>query len=94
MPNFKGLVTFNFKQRLMDIKRLVELMQKKPYLLKMGKGLLARRYKTTESIVVRAKELSREKKIVKLPRVLILDIETAPMRAFVWKRWKENISLG
>ena len=77
----------------MDIKRLVELMQKKPYLLKMGKGLLARRYNTTESIVVRAKELSREKKVVKLPRVLILDIETAPMRAFVWKRWKENISL-
>ena len=28
-----------------------------------------------------------------LPKILIFDIETAPMQAFVWKRWKENISL-
>ena len=27
------------------------------------------------------------------PRILIFDIETAPMQAFVWKRFKENISL-
>lgn len=29
----------------------------------------------------------------KLPKILIFDIETAPMKAFVWKRFKENISL-
>lgn len=29
----------------------------------------------------------------KLPKILIFDIETAPMQAFVWKRFKENISL-
>ena len=29
----------------------------------------------------------------KLPKILIFDIETAPMQAFVWKRYKENISL-
>lgn len=28
-----------------------------------------------------------------LPKILIFDIETAPMMAFVWKRYKENISL-
>ena len=28
-----------------------------------------------------------------LPKILIFDIETAPMRAYVWKRYKENISL-
>lgn len=28
-----------------------------------------------------------------LPKILIFDIETAPMQAFVWKRFKENISL-
>jgi hypothetical protein len=26
-------------------------------------------------------------------KILLLDIETAPMKAYVWKRWKENISL-
>lgn len=28
-----------------------------------------------------------------LPKILIFDIETAPMQAFVWRRYKENISL-
>lgn len=29
----------------------------------------------------------------KLPKILIFDIETAPVRAFIWKLWKENISI-
>ena len=33
------------------------------------------------------------KKEAALPKILIFDIETAPMTAFVWKRYKENISL-
>lgn len=28
-----------------------------------------------------------------IPKILLFDIETAPMLAYVWKRWKENISL-
>ena len=28
-----------------------------------------------------------------MPKILIFDIETAPMSAFVWKRYKENVSL-
>lgn len=37
------------------------------------------------------KEMVNKK--VNLPKILIFDIETAPMQAFVWKRYKENISL-
>ena len=33
------------------------------------------------------------KKDAQLPKILIFDIETAPMSAFVWKRYKENVSL-
>lgn len=33
------------------------------------------------------------KKDNQMPKILIFDIETAPMQAFVWKRYKENISL-
>jgi len=29
----------------------------------------------------------------KQPKILIFDIETAPMRAYVWGRWKQNIHL-
>ena len=30
----------------------------------------------------------------KFPKVLLFDVETAPMRAYVWGRWKQNISLN
>ncbi len=30
----------------------------------------------------------------KLPKILVFDIETAPMRAYVWSRWKQNIHLA
>lgn len=33
------------------------------------------------------------KKSESMPKILIFDIETAPMSAYVWKRYKENISL-
>lgn len=33
------------------------------------------------------------KKDSQMPKILIFDIETAPMSAFVWKRYKENVSL-
>lgn len=33
------------------------------------------------------------KKDESLPKILVFDIETAPMQAFVWKRYKENVSL-
>ena len=33
------------------------------------------------------------KKESKLPKILVFDIETAPMAAYVWKRYKENVSL-
>lgn len=29
-----------------------------------------------------------------LPKILILDIETSPLRAYVWQLWKQNISLS
>ena len=41
--------------------------------------------------VEQLKEMVRKES--KLPKILIFDIETAPMQAFVWKRYKENVSL-
>lgn len=37
------------------------------------------------------KDYSKEK--LKTSNILILDIETAPLKAFVWSRWKQNIYL-
>lgn len=42
--------------------------------------------------ILRKKHL-RQETSRRFPKVLIFDIETAPMKAYVWQRWKENISL-
>lgn|SRR5574344_163361 len=62
--------------------------------LTQGKGLLAKRLKTSEESIVAAKarayrRLRSENKV----KILIFDVETAPMRAYVWGRWKQNVSL-
>lgn len=60
-----------------------------------GAGLLAKRLKTTPEIIKEAKRFIRNNKNPQVtpPKILILDLETAPMKAYVWRRWKENISL-
>lgn len=75
----------------MNIEELVTLMKQKPYLKKMGKGSISKRYHISPEDVVRAKNLLRTGK--QMPKVLIFDIETAPLKAYIWKLWKENIHL-
>ena len=74
----------------MDKNQFTQLLKEKPYLKRMGKGLLSKRYNISPEDIVSAKKSMYSQY---LPKVLILDIETAPMKAFIWKRWKENISL-
>lgn len=73
------------------------IVKAKPYLLKMGKGLISKRYNIPKSFVENArKEFSSNtppRENITTSKILILDIETSPMKAYVWKRWKENISL-
>lgn len=80
-----------------NIQTILTLFMEKPYLIKMGANKLAQMFKVRPEEVREARNsLKRKsKKIVEQykPKILIFDIETAPMRAYVWKRWKENISL-
>lgn len=79
------------KVEKMDLNQLVDLMKIKPYLLRMGKGVLSRRYNASQEDIVTAKNM------VKLgrhtPKVLLFDIETSPMRAYVWRLWKTDVHL-
>lgn len=81
----------------MNLEQLTKEFINKPYCLKQGKGYLARRYKTTTDIIVKAKNKAKSSlsspSAEKEVKILILDIETTPMQAYVWKRWKENVSL-
>lgn len=78
---------------------LVKKMTDKPYIIEMGKNKLARWFKCSPEEIVIAKKMAREvmvtelQETIKLPNILLLDIETAPIKAFVWRLWKENVSL-
>lgn len=79
----------------MNLEDLVILMRNKSYLLEMGAGKIANRYNVTRELVYKAKELAREAGVLhKLPKILLLDIETTPLEAYVWQTqvWKANVS--
>ena len=85
-----------------EIKRLVDAFLEKKYRLSMGKGSLATNLKTTEEAILIAKKEAykviksgvKYDTVKKLPKILIFDIETSPLEAYVYQKsvWKANIS--
>ena len=79
------------------IQKLLELFRNKPYYITQGAGIIAKRNKCSIEEVKKAKAIYYNNininKIKQVPRILIVDIETSPMKAFVWSRWKQNIYL-
>lgn len=75
---------------------VISIMEKKPYLLDMGAGKLSKIFKVPKNMIYEARRVVRNKKNIQSannPRILLFDIETAPMMAFIWKLWKENVGL-
>lgn len=88
----------------MSLEEVVEYMVKHPAALRMGSGKIANRTHSKRADVILAKSIAKSKihytglmepvvEQKKTPKILLFDIETSPMKAYVWKRWKENISL-
>lgn len=76
------------------IEKAYGLLKQKPYLATMGANTVAHRYGYSRQEVIEAKKLFCKKRSERIgPKILMVDIETAPIKAYVWKRWKENISL-
>jgi DNA polymerase elongation subunit (family B)/DNA-directed RNA polymerase subunit RPC12/RpoP len=77
----------------MKLDDLVILMENKSYMLNMGAGKLAKQYKTTKDNIYKAKEIVRTKNY-KFPKILLLDIETTPLEAYIWQTqvWKAHVS--
>ena len=85
---------------------LIQRMYEKPYMLEMGKGNLSKWFRLTKGEVQRAKLIVRNK--IKygvdynpsnhvnpsMPKILVFDLEISPLRAYVWGRWKQNVSLS
>ena len=80
----------------MELKEVVEKFREDPKRMRMGKYIRAKRYKCDPEDIVKARRIIREeinKRKINTPKILIFDIETSPMKAYVWKLWKEDINL-
>lgn len=82
----------------MEVEQIIEYMRIKPYTLKMGAGLLSKRLNASIADVKQAKHTiksSRGERNITLtvPKILLFDLEVSPMKAYVWERWRQNISL-
>ena len=76
------------------IEKVLSLFRKKSYLVIMGAKKVSTIYNVSIEDVIEARKIyHREKKKIKKANILIFDIETAPLRAYVWSRWKQNIYL-
>jgi len=84
----------------MELDKVVSIMRTRHYELNMGAGKLAKRYGTERENIYRAKEIIRAEKgidvkinKIRKPRILLFDLETTPLKAYVWRMWDQNISL-
>ena len=77
-----------------EIEKILKLFRKKKYLATMGAGSISKMYKVSIDGIREAKRIyHKEKNSIKEANILIFDIETAPLKAYVWSRWKQNIYL-
>lgn len=84
------------------VELLVEKMIARHYIIEMGKNKVARWFDCSPVDVIEARmkarkalslieEVEHKDDKIKLPNILILDIETAPIKAYVWSLWKQNV---
>lgn len=76
----------------MTREKFLQLMEERPYLRRMGKGKLSRRYKVNPEDVVWCREhLQGAKKSG--AKILLFDTETAPLAGWLFSRWDQNLGL-
>ena len=92
----------------MTKEEVIEVFNQKRFMLDMGAFKIANQLKTDVDIIREARAIVRKSlkegcsvssskdQIFKQDnqKILFLDIETAPLRAFVWSRWKQNVGLS
>jgi len=62
----------------------------KPGYLKKGKKWLSNKFNITEEDVEKAKQDMKSKHTAK---ILLLDIETSPLKSYTWGLWNQNVSI-
>lgn len=78
----------------MTIIEIAERLKRDKCLRKQGRSTIAKRLHCHVEDVDKARLYIKGLYKEGGPKVLLFDIETAPMRAYVWGRWNQNISLS
>ena len=84
----------------MNVSELLTLFKSKPYTVKYSANKLSKRFKCTVEDAIKAKKILLSNSNISTneehhitPKILIFDIETSPMKAYVWNRWHTNVYL-
>ena len=84
----------------MNVSELLTLFKSKPYTVKYSANRLSKRFKCTVEDAIKAKKILLSNSNISTneehhitPKILIFDIETSPMKAYVWNRWHTNVYL-
>ena len=81
----------------MNIEELTDYMSKHPWSLTQGAKLVAKETHSEEELVRKVRTQIRKKhklaKNQKNLKILIFDIETSPLKSYVWGMWKQNLHL-
>ena len=87
-----------------EVSKVIEKIKEKPYLIRMGANKVATQLGVSPEVIREARRIlhiegflhvTSEHKMNphSIPKILLLDIETAPLRAYVWECWRQNIYL-
>lgn len=83
----------------MNIEEVVNKFIERPERMSMGAGKLSKRYKCSKEDIFQARNIARNhlskgKLHPKFPKILIFDIETSPLMAYIWQTqvWKASVS--
>ena len=87
------------KNRTWGIGSIIEEFLSKPYMLDMGAGKLGKRYRVAKDVIYEARKRAKEtikgnSLQSKMPKILIFDIETTPLEAYIWQSqvWNAHVS--
>jgi len=81
----------------MNLEKVVQKFLENPTRMRMGKGKLAKNWHCDEEDITKARSIARKelnkKYKQKFPKVLVFDIETSPLEAYVFQKevWRANI---
>lgn len=77
----------------MTLEQIVKFMKEKPYTKEMGAGKLSKWFECERETIYKAREILKRSKHV-LPKILLLDIETTPLEAYIWQMqvWKARVN--